>query len=243
MTDSELRRLEREFRQSGTLEAEAAWLRARLKAGELHERDLELAACLGHESARTILGSDSAFSLLLPLPRVEWEARDACAAFVEQFGIVRALRVCLPIAWTSLEDWSALFPEDRRPRSAIEAAEAWAVCPCESHRLGSVATVNGADEAADRAAERELIDERAVAAGEAASEAEACAGLASGSGGWFFEVVGIRLRAQWDSPQSLPNAWTEVLQAVQGEVVPWALGYSDPVRERVEARQREAAGE
>ncbi|MBL4848933.1 MAG: hypothetical protein JKY65_25705 [Planctomycetes bacterium] len=27
------------------------------------------------------------------------------------------------------------------------------------------------------------------------------------------------------------------------ELVPWALGYSDPVRDRVEARLREAAGE
>ena len=30
---------------------------------------------------------------------------------------------------------------------------------------------------------------------------------------------------------------------LQQELVPWALGYSDPVRERVEARRREAAGE
>ena len=30
---------------------------------------------------------------------------------------------------------------------------------------------------------------------------------------------------------------------VRDELVPWALGYSDPVRDRVEARQREAAGE
>ena len=32
------------------------------------------------------------------------------------------------------------------------------------------------------------------------------------------------------------------IHAVQcKELVPWALGYSDPVRDRVEARQREAA--
>ncbi|MBL4846496.1 MAG: hypothetical protein JKY65_13295 [Planctomycetes bacterium] len=34
-----------------------------------------------------------------------------------------------------------------------------------------------------------------------------------------------------------------VRNEVQAELVPWALGYSDPVRERVDARQREAAGE
>ncbi len=32
-----------------------------------------------------------------------------------------------------------------------------------------------------------------------------------------------------------------VLEAVKGELIPWALGYRDPVRERVEAR--EATGE
>ena len=34
----------------------------------------------------------------------------------------------------------------------------------------------------------------------------------------------------------------EIRSLVLAELVPWALGYSDPVRERVEARQREAAG-
>ena len=42
MTDSELRRLEREFRQSGTLEAEAALVEALLRAGRTNEERLKL---------------------------------------------------------------------------------------------------------------------------------------------------------------------------------------------------------
>ena len=34
-----------------------------------------------------------------------------------------------------------------------------------------------------------------------------------------------------------------ILVAIQAELIPFALGYSDPVRDRVQARQREAAGD
>ncbi|MEZ6188835.1 MAG: hypothetical protein R3F62_28005 [Planctomycetota bacterium] len=34
----------------------------------------------------------------------------------------------------------------------------------------------------------------------------------------------------------------EVFQAMRADLVPWLLGYSDPVRERVEARRRSEAG-
>ena len=52
---------------------------------------------------------------------------------------------------------------------------------------------------------------------------------------WHSGKVLIKLRHK--TPQDLQVA-------VAAELVPWALGYSDPVRERVEARQQaEAAGE
>ena len=48
-----------------------------------------------------------------------------------------------------------------------------------------------------------------------------------------------------ESPEAL-ETWLsgeEVCGVVERESVPWLLGYADPVRERVEARQREASGE
>ena len=57
MSDESHRELERRFRTSaGSVEDEAAWLRARLQAGELSEERLGLAAYLGHHAARLVLG-------------------------------------------------------------------------------------------------------------------------------------------------------------------------------------------
>ena len=60
MTDSTLRKRERQFRTSGSVADEAAWLTARVRAGELEQSKLDLAACFGHEAA---LGHASVASL------------------------------------------------------------------------------------------------------------------------------------------------------------------------------------
>ena len=44
MTDERLRELERCWRESGSVEDEAAWLRERVRVGELSEARLRLAA-------------------------------------------------------------------------------------------------------------------------------------------------------------------------------------------------------
>src|SRR5690606_5705217 len=55
MTDTHLREFERLFRASGSVEDEAAWLRARVQAGELSEKHLRLAAHLGSPAAAEIV--------------------------------------------------------------------------------------------------------------------------------------------------------------------------------------------
>ncbi len=51
MSDERLRELERVWKQSGADEDEAAWLRQRVREGELAQGRLETAALLGHEAA------------------------------------------------------------------------------------------------------------------------------------------------------------------------------------------------
>lgn len=51
MSDARLRELERRWLESGSLEDQAAWLNARVAAGELARERLELAARCGHEGA------------------------------------------------------------------------------------------------------------------------------------------------------------------------------------------------
>ena len=54
--DQHVREFERRFRETGGVEAEAAWLSVRLQAGGVTFADLKLAARLGHEAARRALG-------------------------------------------------------------------------------------------------------------------------------------------------------------------------------------------
>src|SRR5687768_6131623 len=81
MTDSDLRALERRFRESGGLEDHTRWLSARVRAGELSEHRVRLAAELGHAAAGRALGVEPA-----PLEHDFQEGLRAAAAFSRQPG-------------------------------------------------------------------------------------------------------------------------------------------------------------
>ena len=51
MTDDRLRALGRRFRETGVVEDEVAWLSERVRAGELGEEQVRLAAWVGHEAS------------------------------------------------------------------------------------------------------------------------------------------------------------------------------------------------
>ncbi len=70
MADPELRDLERRYRSAEALEDEVAWLRARLRAGDLTEANLELLVYCGHKAACEMLGEDPP---LRPEHSYEWE--------------------------------------------------------------------------------------------------------------------------------------------------------------------------
>lgn len=56
MSDERARELERRWRESGLVEDRAAWLRERMRSGELPPEKLQLAAALGDAAACTVLG-------------------------------------------------------------------------------------------------------------------------------------------------------------------------------------------
>ncbi len=58
MSDEKLRELERRFKETGSVEDEAAWLVERVRVGDLTQERLELAAYLGHEPARRLFEKD-----------------------------------------------------------------------------------------------------------------------------------------------------------------------------------------
>lgn len=127
--------MDRELRGAERSGDPVALLRARLRAGELTEAHVALAARLGHTAARGIVSDETL---------VDWadayQRRQAIEASRELLGDTLPVRVAADWAERALPAWenSGLggnHPHNKRPREAIAAAKAWAACPCEKHRL------------------------------------------------------------------------------------------------------------
>jgi hypothetical protein len=108
-----------------------ALLKAKIRAGELTESDVEWAASLGHADAR---------ELCPDVERVDWgkHAGDhARATAMRQLTQVLdktvAARVATDWATRVSPSWEERNPRDRAPQEAIAAARAWADCPCDEH--------------------------------------------------------------------------------------------------------------
>lgn len=183
MSDERLRELERRWKESETVEDEAAWLKERVRVGDLEWSRLELAACLGHEAAVAVAPpgfKPSWGDWIYRLGTGHWGLESSLRAFVfllEQSGI----------------------PANRDPFSAALQV---ILCPCNKEQLCLPCS---------RAAELHESNWDDVLHA-------------------YADPVGADYALR-----SRP--------ALRDELVPWALGLSDPVRDRVEARRREAAGE
>jgi len=212
VSDERLRELERRFREVGTTEAEADWLRERLRAGELVPARLELAGLLGHEAARLVCPPSGPLGLrhfrdLLRAAGAEAGLRYlvvVAGAGVEGFGGGVALRTLLE----RVERWIA---GEGRGAELLEAAEAAAGPASFSIPVRSLV---GAARAAAR-------DEGAALDGVVAREAlSACV---------LHQVL----------PPGLENADHDRLrERLRVDVLPWLVGAGDPVRERVQVDGR-----
>lgn len=159
MSDQRLRALERKYRESGTVEDEAAYLRERVRVGDLTLERLELAAYCGHEGARR-----AAQSREQPATR----ARDILSA-MEIHGREAVVCLAAAAARVALEEFESRYPRDARPRAAVQAADEYVHCPCDDHHLKARRMAGPAWEAAQAAHER--IASQAAAACAAAAEA------------------------------------------------------------------------
>ena len=213
MTDANLRDLERRFRASGSVEDEAAYLRARVQAGELEQSRLELAAHCG----------DPAASIALPT-RAASEGLRAWTAGLRSQGQAVATRAAVACGHVAYPAWAGVeesvvglrWTKDQRAAAlaAIQAAEHWVQCPCDRH--AEAARVAG--HLVSRWPSPECCFE--FVAGTAWTKNPA-------TSGWFPTAV---------STACMLTSEDQVRAAVQAELVPWALGYSDPVWSRVTKR-------
>ncbi|MBL4846153.1 MAG: hypothetical protein JKY65_11550 [Planctomycetes bacterium] len=206
MSDQHLRELEATWRASGSVEDEAAYLLERVRAGELTQERLELAAYCGHKGARVeeLKSAPQEHGSRRWYLFLSWRGQEAC---------VRASLAALALLREPTVSHPQLVP-------ALARSRRWVLGP--GGRL---------------AVQQEALDAVAIEG----------------------DKLGWVLAAHADRCLTKPMRWGDsaatVADAVQGacrdlvvhervreEVVMWALGFSDPVRERVEARQREAAG-
>lgn len=209
MTDSNLRELERRFRASGSVEEEAAWLRARVQAGELESGKLELAAFLGHQAAQEALGDDSP----PPPPIDRWTGDTPGSVLGEWFtGLARHARpavirtqIAICLALTQATDHSGedgLVARLCRAEAQVpfEPGDDSEVRPLFSYFLNSLGTAM-------------RIGYPGHKPGLLASEGFACFSLVA-----FYEPLG-----------SMENpGWERLFVAIREDVVPWALGYLAP---------------
>jgi hypothetical protein len=265
VTDSTLRELERRFRASDSVQDETAWLRARVQAGELSDDAARLAAWLGNGAAHALhppepLLADEPFLLLAMVER----GSDTVSplGLVDGFDRERADSLRSRVAELAKDPFSDGFREQVRVRSELAAVTS--LNSTLNHEVQSkVARVIAASE--DYWVERSDARRQAVEgliraidpqrggsweeAGDTTCVPDCCweprtAVIVSAL------VVAESLKLSGEQPSGFVSIWPlvfwlrgerDVGKALVRELVPWALGYSDPVRERVEAR--EGAGE
>jgi hypothetical protein len=258
MTDSNLRELERQFHASGSVEDEAAWLRARAQAGELSEERLELAAYCGHEAAVNSLAVDPlprsfASALLTGDPR-DWPGptrRSPSAVLLDLVGVSGE-----GISERRLE------PQDRRDSSRSEWDVWFLEHPFASEVFSrvsvAVATVAYRTYVGDRTfGTAEWVTEEMWALEGAVVRSLSTYTLkGEGARSASFEARGTPRQLPAEGVASAATAFrnadrAELLLAaakaavasgdvfrslLREELAPWALGYSDPIRLRVAKR-------
>ena len=114
MSDSKLRELERRWRETGSVDDEAAYLRERVRVGDLTQERLELAAYCGHEGARR---AAPAF--------VTFEADRGALAASLRWGKDAAIKLAVTAVQVALEHYGRrqLEPNPARDYLAARRAE------------------------------------------------------------------------------------------------------------------------
>lgn len=203
VSDERLRTLEARWKQSGLVEDEAAWLLERTRCGDLSPERLELASGLGDPASRLALNHERSYQ---PPERGAF-LRWACT-----LEPTTRIRVVLASARSLLarSGETDTGPGGSAAEEALRSVGAWAVCPCGDH-LSQVLEHDGLSSHM-----LDFADPRHQAATALQSLVEF---LRRGDE----KALDLALiRASHSNP----------LVAVQGELIPWALGRSDPLAER-----------
>jgi len=224
VTDSKLRELERRWKESGSVEDEAAYLLERVRVGDLEQEKLELAAYFGHEAARRASSGKCPPNSSAEIPD-EWGAW--LSAIPARECPVQQVRIRAALACARL--CTALYPAPAS-KLAVSSAEDWVLCPCPQH-------ARSARELSERAlpVSPEDIPFQALlpihAAAWAAVHAARVASSSLGATAYALDDCAEALEMA-----SFVTSQGEVLTAIRREITPWLLGNGDPIQQRASMR-------
>ncbi len=229
MSDARLRDLERQFRGTGSPHDEAAWLQARAQAGLLSDDQQRLLGYLGC--------SVPAHGVwVAPQPRTPHDL-GGWVHGLPHFDGPRHFPWAVEIYWRIGAALVRVIPGGE-VSAALEAArlmDQWIAEPTDARAVGLVG----------------LQDE-------VGGQIPGQANLLPGAQRRRRLLGGLTLAmtpARWPTVpvNAMPSKAAELLaeelgvdlicSALRGEIVPWALGLRDPVRERIETRQGDAVRE
>lgn len=230
MSDTKLRDLERRWKETGSVQDEAAYLLERMRAGDLSRERLDLAAYCGHEGARQAIGDASPPPLVGGTPESSERSVYEWAHGLARFGKEVLVRAALAGALRIRDAWDNTY--DRTPwrdqaASAYNAAQAWLNCPCSAHadnvrqviapasRLVLRRTTESPDPWLLFAAP--AVDAARCVVDDAANEAGACYRAVSRAA----KVLAHQGGRDHQTDFALENA--EVLATVSRSLVEWAL--------------------
>lgn len=238
MSDADLRELERRFRASGSVDDEAAWLRARVRTGVLEIRNLELAANCGHEAAQIAALREGLspgqerlnYGTALAYSR-------AWAKPVEAHGHEARLRSILALAHAALAVFERCHADDRRPRGLLEQVEAAFLSPDTERTRAVVARCDALGGVVPGDEVGQGVSARRARAAQAAWREVIGTGYYVGGKTDGPQMVAIAIDCAKTAFGGGRKGLIQATKTVRAELVPWLLGYSDPVCERVEARK------
>jgi len=221
-----MRDLEREA-AVGDKEAGSRLLLERVRSGETSLQRLELASFLGEESARVALGEEKRAR------ESEIDTRQKLNEWVrtllDQGDKESAVRIAVTAAREVIDYWNDTV--DKSPRLAIESAENWILSPSDQ-------TVAKAQEMAGMASDAIDYLDHGEHEGHAVAAASNCAYSAyvaqDKSKGGAAMTVYSAYDAQVSSGKSEQETANKMYEIIRNNLLPWALGQGDPVKERVE---------
>lgn len=233
--DDAVRAAERRYRASGALEDEVAWLRERLRIGDLTRERCELAAFMGHPAATTALALDCAGHAAC----LRCGAGPAVMEGLAERGPEANLRAAVAAARWSMKfalsiDRSVFNPSVRalvdagleQLRDATDRLVALAVHRCRGRPfpegelpriMASLRRLQALD--LDARALRPLVELLR-------DPARRIDWIEAGFGPWLGKPL---LASDRESPPDAEQGRPTLLAAIAAEIVAWALGYEDPL--------------